>query len=150
MGRKRVTLATMLGFALLGQATVGAQDQEVTRPTIDIVSSVGCATHDGATWTLTRASEPVVTDEPFSSSAEIEEAKSTSLGSNTYTLIGVADFLAIDGLLDQFQRAEFTARESVNSTGSLVTGHTVLVKGLFIENQRINLTSVISVADSCS
>ncbi len=149
MIRKWVTIATSLGFAVLVPATGSAQDPDPTKPTIDIVSSVGCATHDGATWTLTRASEPVVTDEPFSSSAEIEAAKSTSLGSNTYTLIGVADFLAIDGLLDQFQRAEFTARESVNSTGSLVTGHRVLVKGLFIENQRINLTSVISVADSC-
>ncbi len=149
MGKNRVTLATMLAVAMLGQATVGAQDQEVTTSTIDIVSSVGCATRDGATWTLTRASEPVVSEVPFTSSAEIEAAKRTSLGSNTYTLIGVADFLAIDGLLDQFQRAEFTARESANSTGSLVTGHRVLVKGLFIENQRINLTSVISLADSC-
>ena len=150
MGRKRATFATMLGFALLIQATVGAQDPEVTKPTIDIVSSIGCATQDGASWTLTRASEQVVTEVPFSSSAEVEEAKGTSLGSNTYTLIGVAEFLAVDGLLDQFQRAEFTARESVNSTGSLVTGHRVLVKGLFIENQRINLTSVIRLADSCS
>ena len=149
MGRTSVTFTTLLGFALLSQATVGAQEQEVTKPTIDIVSSIGCATQDGATWTLTRASDPVVSEVPFASAAEIEEAQSTSLGSNTYTLVGVADFLAIDGLLDQFQRAEFTARESVNSTGSLVTGHRVLVKGLFIENQRVNLTSVISVADSC-
>ena len=39
--------------------------------------------------------------------------------------------------------------ESANSTGALVPGHRVLVKGLFIENQRINLTSVIGLADSC-
>ena len=149
MSRKWAIFATSLGFAVLFPATVGAQDQDLTKPTIAIVSSVGCATRDGATWTLTRASEPMVTPVPFSSTTEIEEAKSTSLGSNTYTLIGVAEFLPVDGLLDQFQRAEFTASESVNATGALVSEHRVLVKGLFIENQRINLTSVIGLADSC-
>ena len=149
MIRKWVTIATSLGFAVLVQATGGAQDPDLTKPTIDIVSSVGCATQDGATWTLTRASEPVVTRVAFSSAAAIETARSTSLGTETYTLIGVADFLPVGGLLDQFQRAEFTANESANATGSLVSGHRVLVKGLFIENRRINLTSVIGLADNC-
>ena len=152
MSKKWVTFAPSLGFALLIPTIVGAQDPDLTTPTVNIVSSVGCATQDGATWTLTRASEPIVTGVPFSSTAEIEEAKSTPLGSSTYTLIGVADFLPVDGLLEQFQRAEFTATESVNSTGALVSGHQVLVKGLFIEdqeNQRINLTSVIGLAESC-
>ena len=149
MRRKWVSFATSLGFAVLVPATVGAQDRDLATPTINIVSSVGCATQDGATWTLTRASEPMVTRVPYSSAAEVETAESTSLGSKTYTLIGVAEFLAVDGLLDQFQRAEFTANESVNSTGSLVSGHRVLVKGLLIEDERLNLTSVIGLADSC-
>ncbi len=149
MSRKWVSLVTSLGFAVLIPATVGAQDGDLTKPAVDIVSSVGCATQDGATWTLTRASDPMVTRVPYSSAAEVETGESTSLGSNTYILIGVAEFLAVDGLLDQFQRAEFTADESVNSTGSLVSGHRVLVKGLLIENERLNLTSVIGLADSC-
>ncbi len=149
MIRKWVTVATSLGFAVLVPATGSAQDPDPSKPTVDIVSTVGCATQDGATWTLTRASEPIVTRVAFSSAAAIETARSTSLGTSTYTLIGVAEFLPVDELLDQFQRAEFTANESANATGSLVSGHRVLVKGLFIENQRINLTSVISLDDSC-
>ena len=149
MSRKWVTFAPSFGFALLIPTTVGAQDPDLTTPTINIVSSVGCVTQDGATWARTRASGPLVTDAPFSSTTEIEEANGASLGSNTYTLVGVAEFLPGAGLLDQFRRAEFTASESVNSTGSLVSGHRVLVKGLFIEDQRINLTSVIRLADSC-
>lgn len=149
MSRTWVSCATSLGFVVLIPAAVAAQVGDLTTPTVDIVSSVGCAAQDGATWTLTRASEPMVTRVPYSSAAEVEVAESTALGSNTYTLIGVAEFLAVDGLLDQFQRAEFTADESVNSTGSLVSGHQVLVKGLLIENERLNLTSVIGLADSC-
>ena len=149
MIRKWVTIATSLGFAVLVPATGSAQDPDPTKPTIDIVSSVGCVTQDGAVWTLTRASEPEVTRVAFSSAAAIEKARETALGTGTYTLIGVAEFLPVSGLLDQFQRAEFTANESANATGSLVSGHRVLVKGLFIENQRINLTSVIGLADSC-
>ena len=152
MCRKWMTVAPSLGFVLLIPTTVGAQDRDLTTPTVNIVSSVGCATQDGATWTLTRASEPIVSDVPFTSTREMEEARSISLGSSTFTLIGVADFLPVDGLLDQFQRAEFTAAESVNSTGSLVSGRRVMVKGLFIEDQedqRINLTSVIGLAESC-
>ena len=148
MIRTFVAVATLLGFAVL-PVTGGEQDPDPDKPTIDIVSSVGCVVRDGATWTLTRASEPVVTRVAFSSTTAIEEAKSTSLGTGTYSLIGVAEFLPVGGLLDQFQRSEFTASESANSTGALVPGHRVLVKGLFIENQRINLTSVIGLADSC-
>ena len=100
MNRKWVSFATSLGVAVLIPATGGAQDRDLTKPTINLVSSVGCAAQDGATWTLTRASEAMVTRVPFSSTAEIEAANSTSLGSNTYTLIGVAEFLAVEGLLN--------------------------------------------------
>ena len=51
------------------------------------------------------------------------------------------------------QRAEFTAQESVNSTGQLAEGHKVAVKGLHITSvdpHRLNVTSVISLADTCS
>ena len=146
-------VAAMLGVVVvvvvIVPATAGAQDQELPKPAIEIVSSVGCATKDGARWTLTQATEPIATGEPFSSNAEIEDARSTPLGSRTYVLIGVAEFLAPAELLDQFQRAEFTAADSVNSTGSLVSEHRVLVKGLFIENERINLTSVIDLTGRC-
>ena len=64
-----------------------------------------------------------------------------------------AEFLDLDSLLNQFQRTELTALESVNATGQLSNGHKVAVKGLLIEStdpHRINLTSVISLADSCN
>ncbi len=143
-----IAAALLLGVAIV-PAPAGAQHQDLTKPAIEIVSSVGCATKDGASWTLTQASEPLTTDAPFSSGTEIEVAKSTPLGSRTYVLIGVTEFLAPEALLGQFQRAEFTTADSVNSTGSLVTGHRVLVKGLFIEHERINLTSVIGLTERC-
>ena len=90
---------------------------------------------------------------PYSSDSEIEEAQTVSLGSNRFQLIGVAEFLDVEGLLDQFQRADFTARESVNSTGQLKAQHKLLIKGLYIQDadpSRINITSVIVLADSCS
>lgn len=144
-----VLVAAILLAVEIVPATVGAQKRDLTKPAIDIASFVGCATKDGARWILTQASEPIATGMPFSSRAEIEDARSTPLGSRTYVLIGVTEFLAPEELLDEFQRAEFTAADSVNSTGSLVSGYRVLVKGLFIENERINLTSVIGLTERC-
>ncbi len=146
---RRLFVVSILVAVAVSPLTGGAQNRDLAKPAIDIVASVGCATKDGETWTLTQASEPISTGVPFSNRDEIEEASGTPLGSRTYVLIGVADFLAPEELLDEFQRAEFTTVDSVNSTGSLVDGHRILVKGLFIENERINLTSVIGLTERC-
>ena len=127
---RRLFVVSMLVAVAVSPLTGGAQNLDLAKPAIDIVASVS-------------------TGVPFSNRDEIEEASGTPLGSRTYVLIGVADFLAPEELLDEFQRAEFTTVDSVNSTGSLVDGHRILVKGLFIENERINLTSVIGLTERC-
>ena len=91
-----------------------------------VVQSVGCAEVEGTMWFLTRTTDPTESDTPYSSDSEIEEAHTVSLGSNRFQSIGVAEFLDVEGLLDQFQRADFTARESVNSIGQLKAQHKLL------------------------
>ena len=131
---------------------VMAHEQDPSEPTVPIVQAIGCAEGDGRTWFLTRASDPAETLAPFASTDEIAAAQQVPLGSNRFQLIGVAEFLDIEGLLDEFDRSDFTARESVNATGQLSGGRKLLVKGLHLQDsdpQRINLTSVTSLADPC-
>ena len=145
-----VTTFAMVGSGLI--AVEALQDPDLTSPTVQIIQTIGCATVEGTSWYLTNATDPVEAEAPFASNAEMEAAEAAALGSNRFHLIGVAEFLDVEGLLNQFQRGDFTARESVNATGQLVAGHKVTVKGLYIEDtdpQRINLTSVISVGESC-
>ncbi len=145
--------ALMVGIGVVCGWSRGVAAQDPEPPTVPIVQSIGSAEVERTTWFLTRATEPTESDTPYSSDSEIEEAQTVSLGSNRFQLIGVAEFLDVEGLLDQFQRADFTARESVNSTGQLKAQHKLLIKGLYIQDadpSRINITSVINLADSCS
>ena len=129
-----------------------ARQTNQTKPTVPLVSAVGCVDTADGSWFLSRATEPKETQAPFATEADVEEARNATLGSNRFELIGVAEFLDVEGLLALHQRAEFTAPESVNATGQLVSGTKVAVKGLHITAaglSRLNLTSVISLADTC-
>ena len=131
---------------------VAAQEPDQSKPTVPIVTTVGCVEKDGESWFLTRAADPEETELPFSSFTELEDARRASLGGNRIQLVGVTDFLDAEGLLASHQRAEFTAPESVNATGELADGRKVVVKGLYIttvDPHRINLTSLFSLADTC-
>ena len=125
-------------------------------PQVEIVQSVGCAEEragDSATWWLTRAVDPTVTRAGVFNENQVEEAKLTELGSGSFQLIGVADFLDAESLLRFGDRAQFTTADQVNATGELREGRMVLVKGLLIEDgvdQRINLLAVVALADGCS
>jgi len=151
----RVAVA-VVACSMWGGLAARQQQADLSRPTVAMVQSVGCASREAGTpptWWLTSATDPTETETPYASNNEIEGVRNASLGSNRLQLIGVADFLDAEGALNQFQRGDFTASESVNATGQLVAGHRVAVKGLFLEAtdpKRINLTSVISLADSCS
>lgn len=144
-----LTVVTLVGGSWVG--TKG-QQTDLTEPTVRIIQTIGCATVEGTNWFVTSATDPAETEEPFTNDPEVEDAQNASLGSNRFQLIGVAEFLDVEGLLNQFQRSDFTARDSVNASGQLVAGHKVAVKGLFIEDadpKRLNLTSVISLAEAC-
>ncbi len=145
-------LGAWLGASASG---IGAQRQiDLDTPTVDIVRAVGCATAGSAPgdWTLTNATEPTVVTIPFTSTTEIEELTTEPLANKTYKLLGTAEFVSVERLLRQSQRAEFTAGESANATGTLRDGYKVVVRGLLLDpdgNARINLTSVQILAESC-
>lgn len=85
-------------------------------------------------------------------SNQVEEARKAPLGGLTFHLVGVADFLTPEELLESGQRKEFTTPETANATGQLRHGHKVLVKGALIDagdQRRINLLSVVGLAESC-
>lgn len=127
----------------------------VDKPRYQIVQTVGCADRKGgdpATWWLTRAAAPQAVPGGALSVSQVDQAKTAPLGTSVFRLIGEADFLDPEGLMKVGQRKLFTTAETVNATGQLRPGHKVLVKGVLIDGaqeQRINLTSVVSVADSC-
>ena len=145
-----MTIAVVKTVALTTAAPMGEFAQ--TNPTVPLVSLVGCVETTGEAWFLSSATDPKATRTPFASDAEIDESREMALGSNRFALVGVAEFLDADGLLALHQRSELTAPESVNATGQLVAGKKVTVKGLHItsaEPNRLNLTSVIPLADTC-
>ena len=153
MGSK--LLAALFAVVIAGGAALSAasQEPEENKPTVPLVKSVGCVEKDGDAWFLTRATEPEVTEYPFPSAAELEDAGSAALGSSRLQLVGVTDFLDVDGLLASFDRAEHTARESANATGTIAEGRKLAVKGLYItsvEPHRVNLTSAMAIADTCN
>jgi hypothetical protein len=145
--------ALLVGVAV--RATNGQQSRGETpaqKPKVDIVQSVGCAERKSGQWWLTRATQAKASEGSFFNAIEVEEVRRLALGTNTYQLIGVADFLDTDGLLREGQRSQFTTRETANASGQLREGRKVVVKGLLIvasERPRINLTQVVSVSGTC-
>jgi hypothetical protein len=133
----------------------GRQTNPAEKPAVDVVQAVGCVERrDGSpeTWWLTRAADPRVVQPGVFSTSQIATAKGVSPGTNTFQLVGVADFLDTEGLLKSGRRREFTTAQNANATGEIRPGRKVLVKGMFItsgETKRINLLNVVGLADSC-
>ena len=153
MGSKLLAALSAVVIACGASLVAAAQEPEEDSPTVPLVKSVGCVEKDGDAWFLTRATEPEVTEYPFPSAAELEDAGSAALGSSRLQLVGVTDFLDVNGLLASFDRAEHTARESANATGTIAEGRKLAVKGLYItsvEPHRVNLTSAMAIADTCN
>lgn len=152
MTKRALLTAAMSVLVCTVSAHLVAQESDQASPTVSLVATVGCVEQDGDSWFLTRATTPMETELPFATFNEVEDAGRAELGSNRLQLVGVTDFLDAEGLLASYQRAEFTAPESVNATGQLADGHKVAVKGLHIttaEPHRVNLTSLFSLAETC-
>jgi hypothetical protein len=122
------------------------------KPKVDIVQTVGCAEQKSNVWFLTRAAEPSTTTGGIFNSKQVETAKGTPLGAEAFQLVGTAEFVDPEELLRTGQRKEFTTPQNANATGQLRAGRKLLVKGLLIpgETRRINLISVVALADTCS
>lgn len=159
-----MTIRTMIASGLLAAVAwmpppgaVAGQRQAAGRPEpqVEFVQTVGCVERrirEASTWWLTRAAEPTVTRRGVFNEVQVGEARQTEPGDGEFRLVGVADFLTPEGLLNFGDRARFTEPDQINASGELRAGRTVLVKGLLIETDgepRINLTSVVGLADSC-
>jgi hypothetical protein len=118
-----------------------------------IVAVVGCAAKTPAPhiWELARAGARVESTRAGITASERDQLAKQPLGHDTYQLIGVADFVDADTSRAIGDRSKILTPSRVNSTGALVSGHKVAVKGLLIEASppRINLTSVVDLG-SCS
>ena len=158
MKTRTVFTAGLLAVAMGLPLTASAEQRARTRrpePQVEFVQTVGCVerrTREESTWWLTRAAEPTETRAGVFNEVQVDEARETALGDGEFRLIGFADFLTPEGLLNFGDRALFTDPDQINASGELRPGRTVLVKGLLIEvdgESRINLTSVVGLADAC-
>ena len=150
---RRACVPGMAACGLLVATAAVAQQPDLKKPKVDLVSVVGCVAHpDAKTWTLTRASDSVNTDTPYTSEKEIDDAKARALGAGEFRLIGTNEFVTTDELLKDPQRAVFTTKDTANTTGTLVPGAKVVVKGLLIpapNEKRLNLMSVQRLGSTC-
>ena len=161
MNRNRVAFWMAVALVSLPAAPVSwveaagqPQRAERRKPQVEMVQAVGCVEErTGNGWWLTRASEPEVSPAGVFNQDQVDAVLAAlELGTREFQLIGVADFLDAEGLLATGNRADFTSADQVNATGDLRPGRTVLVKGLLIEGDevsRVNLTTVVGLADSC-
>jgi hypothetical protein len=147
-----VAAVLVIPLSPLGAAPQRGRGASGEKPKVDIVQTVGCAERKSDVWWLTRAAEPRATTGGIFNSNQVEAAKGTGLGSQSFQLVGTADFVDPEELLRTGQRKEFTTPENVNATGQLRAGRKVLVKGLLVpaaDVTRINILSVVALADSC-
>ncbi len=118
-----------------------------------IVIAVGCAREGPhpAVWILSRVGERLETTRPGITSDETTRLSNWALGTRSYELIGVADFVDVAASRKIGVRGEILAASRVNATGVLTAGRKIAVKGLLIEGAppRINLTSVVSLDRQC-
>src|SRR5262249_42671073 len=96
-----------------------------------LVEVVGCLAQTDDVWSLTHTVEPVVTKDQPATAAELRQAETAPLGTDTFRLVSVAAF-----------------RPGASR------GHRVLAKGLLYRGtpgpNRLNLTSLQPLGASCT
>jgi mono/diheme cytochrome c family protein len=100
-------------------------------PNFALVQVVGCLSRDRSRWTLTNATEPVVTRDNTPSQAALKTAESKPLGRQTFVLVSV---------------------DAATKSGAL-NGRKVEVRGLLYRDGSyadLNLTSLKSIATDCT
>ena len=151
--RNPFVLGATLSVVTVVAATAQAQPKPADKPKSPIVIVSGCA-KPGANpgvWTLSNVGERTEAPAPALNKDEQDAAARRTLGSDTYELVGVADFIPTEMSQSVGSRKVILTRERVNTTGKLQAGHKVIVKGLFIAGSpnRVNVTSVADVAATC-
>ena len=113
-----------------GQKAAVQPVDKISEHALDVVEAVGCLEQGSATnWTLSKASEPLVSTNPGTSSVELKKAASIPLGHQKYQLLGVNIF-----------------------NPSRYRGQKLAVKGVLItdaKQYRLNVTSLQTVSTAC-
>jgi hypothetical protein len=148
----RLMLAAAAGLIVCTPAA-RVQGQPAAPPASPLVLVVGCAQKGPQphVWRLTNVGERSVAQQPAVSSEEQAAVSGRPLGSDTYDLVGIADFVAPEVSVQIGHRGDILTADRANATGALAPGHKVAVKGLYIAGKpgRINVTSVVDLAPSC-
>jgi hypothetical protein len=144
-------LASALLVAWLAGGGQSPSPLPLDKPKSPVVAVVGCAaaSPEPHIWILSRAGARSESDHPGITSADRTALAERPLGPDTYQLIGVADFVDAETAARIGVRGKILSPSRMNTTGTLVRGHKVAVKGLLIVGppQRINLTSVADLGD---
>jgi hypothetical protein len=154
----------------LNSTEVRRQQAEASKDN-PITTLVGCVapTANYTTWRMTNAAKLPAKEAPAAQAGggegagfarishnvtkdEKESAQKLAAGTDTFELVGVADFVSPEQALQFATRKSLYPVERVNSTGALAPNRRVAAKGVWIPGSpnRLNLTSVQVLSDSCS
>jgi hypothetical protein len=126
-----ISFVTLMATLCVSTMSAAQRAAERSTPRAEIVEVVGCVSEaPGGTWVLTRASEPVTSKTPATTTAALKEAAERPLGSGRFRLLGVSIFKP-----------------------EALTGHKVAAKGVLIKDpqeSRLNVTSLQAVATTCA
>jgi hypothetical protein len=156
------------------EVRTGSAEASKDNPITTLVGCVAPKAGDITTWQMTNASKLEMPPPPAPANgaaptaaalaarvthnvtkAEQDAAKKLAAGAGTFDLIGVADFVTPE-MAEQFAtRKALYPIERINATGALVNGRRVAAKGVWIKGHmgspdRVNLTSVAVLSDSCT
>ena len=155
MSTRLVAVVLAVAVPLVAHAQRGRGRATGEKPAVNIVQSTGCAERKAGSpesWWLVRATEPRISAPGLFNTNQVDEARKSELGGQSFQLVGVADFLDTASLLETGQRKEFTTAETANATNQLRAGRRVLVKGMLIDTtdpKRINLLAVVGLGETC-
>jgi hypothetical protein len=111
-----------------GATTSNERQTERMQNNLNVVEVVGCLERSGAAWTLTNATDPIVSETQATSSVTLRSAEVRALGDQQYQLLGVNIF-----------------------DPSRYNGNKVAVKGILMEASRgLNVTSLQMVGPGCA
>jgi hypothetical protein len=133
-----------------------------------ITTAVGCVAPGSSpsTWRMTNAAKVTAPPAPARpggggegagsrashnvTTAE-KEIAATQSGTETFELVGVADFVSPEEAMKFETRRSLYPVERVNSTGALAPNRRVAVKGVLIPGSpdRLNLMSVVTLSETC-
>jgi hypothetical protein len=129
----RTSVGVLAGMGIMCGLTAALGAQTAAKPTdpatqkVPIVAVTGCLKQQGADWVLASASEPATST---AGATPAKEGEAPKLGKRQFKLIGVTEYNL-----------------------AAMKDHTVVIKALHVKAtpmDRLNLTSVQSVATSCS